>query len=738
MPAVKPYERDYFRNPETYTYEYFYNNVLNTNKNTVAEALGIADEELLTYYNLKLDPDNNRFFFRLDPYNKRNYQELEYFTFTNLQNVIKERIDDTISDKILDDISQFNYALIFLNQSFSNTETTYLFKKISNIISLDYSVIRDVLGRFPLNSLFFSIDLFAVLNANKKLYDFFDKLLLPESQLKYLANKPFMHLNMWPHQIMALEEWLKADKKGILEMATATGKTVIGLAAISHLAQFNDNLRVLVLTHSRAILNQWRREAIDKLGIVADPDLDYNSSLFREGNFRIEFNTLQTVYKYPHLYETDLLIVDEVHHGAGKEYREALNVPCKWKMGLSATITGKGEGKNVLYSHIGKTCFKFGLSDACKKGVIPEFKLFIHKTYLAPIEDREFKDISKKIINMFDYINSTSSKRIRELSEGKFSRFDSISDFISLVKKCNYNGKRIPEEWLKLQGLIFKRRPIIHKSSPKIENAIKLAKNVGSKKKCVLFAMNIDTCENIYKALNGDINAYIVHSDLNERQKENSMREFRNCSEGVLIAPKILDEGIDIPDADVGINVSSAKTELQLVQRMGRILRKSPGKKPIFHHFVALPHTFIDSEDSFSYLNDLAWIYDITTKMGIDAQMYDPNNPEILKLEKQSEKFAYDYYFKNKKIISNDFGTINMRYIVQSISEEPKQKLIDLLDGIHGFISDSMWLKLLREAHEKQNIHENIKMVDLPNHRWLLIISGRNPRKLKEFLESYE
>lgn len=79
----------------------------------------------------------------------------------------------------------------------------------------------------------------------------------------------------------------------------------------------------------------------------------------------------------------------------------------------------------------------------------------------------------------------------------------------------------------------------------------------------------------------------------------------------------MLDEGIDIPDAEVGINVASSRTRLQLIQRPGRILRNRPGKHPVFHHFVAIPRHYIVSEDSYSYQNDLAWITDMALKMGI-------------------------------------------------------------------------------------------------------------------------
>jgi RNA polymerase primary sigma factor len=44
------------------------------------------------------------------------------------------------------------------------------------------------------------------------------------------------------------------------------------------------------------------------------------------------------------------------------------------------------------------------------------------------------------------------------------------------------------------------------------------------------------------------------------------------------VAPRTLDEGIDVPDADVGVIVAGSKQTRQRIQRAGRVLRKLPGK----------------------------------------------------------------------------------------------------------------------------------------------------------------
>jgi hypothetical protein len=172
---------------------------------------------------------------------------------------------------------------------------------------------------------------------------------------------------------------------------------------------------------------------------------------------------------------------------------------------------------------------------------------------------------------------------------------------------------------------------------------------------------------------------------------------------------------------------------------MGRILRKEPDKKPVFHHFVALPRSmsFINSEDSFSYLSDLAWVQEVTSKMGISAEMYDKPNAEINKLEFISEQIIYDYYSKHSEITTSDFGTIKASNIIRSLDEStgkgklsPRQILIHLLKSEKDTISDTRWLELLRMANHNES------MINIPGHHWLLLISGRKPDKLKAILET--
>lgn len=73
-----------------------------------------------------------------------------------------------------------------------------------------------------------------------------------------------------------------------------------------------------------------------------------------------------------------------------------------------------------------------------------------------------------------------------------------------------------------------------------------------------------------------------------------ALERFRDGELRILISCRALDEGFDVPDADVGIVLSCASIERQRIQRMGRILRRREGKQISSLYYLYLEHTVED------------------------------------------------------------------------------------------------------------------------------------------------
>jgi len=733
---LKEWEIDWLENPQNYTFEHFTGKYF-ANR-SIPEKLAIADDELLNHYHNSID---NKVIGRtlivpkMDPNHPKNYERLEEFVNKLAILTFSARLSEDFNTKEnLEEFRNFKKAGLtaFINLD-SDFHRRQLVRKIADSVNLNPFLFDDIADIFYTGSSLYFLELYSLLLQYRQNSYFLNYFRSDPEELKEKAKKPQILLKLWKHQQFAIDNWYRADGKGIIEMATATGKTLVGLAAAESLYQKEKNVKVLIVSHSRAILNQWRREVIDKLGFTDDPNLDYNHSVQYNSpgkKLHFSFNTLQSVSKNPDFFSKDIdfLIVDEVHHGASKEFRKAVNLTCKYKMGLSATIEGK-ERPGILSNVLGLTVFTYSLRKAKKDGIIPNFKLIIHKSFLDVSEQEIFESVSKKINSLLTTINAIRGIKIKKYT--KYGKFDSLYDFISAMNKARYSGDEVPESWLSLLGLIIKRRSIIHKSSPKIEDAIKLIKVIGNEKKCLVFCMDISTSNHIHSQIKSHVdNAFCIHSEMKNHEVMETIQLYKKSRTGVLISPKMLDEGIDIPDAEIGINVASSKTKLQLVQRMGRILRKQPGKNPEFHHFVALPHynDFIDNEDPFNYSNDLAWIQDIALKMNLDFEFYDAKNQDIQSLERRSEGKIKEYFHQYQHIPDRDYGTIKMDSIISAVFGL-RAKVIEKLRQIEGPITDEAWMQLLRNAHGSGDFTN-----ETSRFRWLLIIGNRNPGTIEKLI----
>ncbi|MDK2916599.1 MAG: hypothetical protein PWR25_1156 [Euryarchaeota archaeon] len=723
MRRLLPHEIEYLSDPDRFTFDSFKRSVLDPLP--PAAALGVADEELLNYYENALRQDG-RFVLRLDP-NGDHYERLERYVAETAHLLFSgEPGAAGIPDGALEEFTRFRHLCYRTLHPFPESQKVAVLKKIGLETGLKPEVIDEVSTLFAVGSGLFAMELLSRL-AEAGSAGAFSARLEQAGTLADLAARPTLLCPLWPHQRRALEAWLRAGGRGILEMATASGKTLVGLAAALKLYEVHGRLEVLVLAHSRALLNQWRREAMEKLGLAGNPGADYTVPLEYDGRFVIRFETLQKVYRSPDRYRPDLLVVDEVHHGAGLQFRKALAVPAKWKMGLSATVEGE-ERRQPLDRALGPTVYTYTLKDAREDAVVPSFSLHLHTTYLDVRENEEFREISDQIVRDLAVINGRHRDMIRRLSGSRFDRFASIAEFVGLMRHLRYRTAEVPEAWYRLIGLVYRRRMIIHRSAPKTARAIELARQLGATKKCIVFSMDIATCNAIYNALGDTVEAYRVHSEMPRSEVQRSLNRFRSARCGVLVAPKMLDEGIDVPDAEIGINVASSKTRLQLVQRMGRILRKRPEKEPVFHHFVALPQAYVEAEDAFAYQTDLAWIRDTALLLDVPVLQAPDEDDGLAGFCRRSEAVVRDYLRSRRCVMADDFGTIRIDAILETIPERLRRDLAGLLETCPGDLTDEAWEGMVRNAWRTG------EAPGLSGLHWLLVLAGRDPRALSGLL----
>ena len=638
-----------------------------------------------------------------------------------------------------DEKGEVGSSSIFLN---------YILKKILVDLRSNYTSDEELRATDPANvdlaastfdagSGFFLMELFFLIREKSVLQGLIDALNVPDRKvLESILHRPRLMIIPWKHQDEAISRWEK-EKSGIVEMATATGKTVVGLMAIERLWEENRHADVLILCHRNVILNQWRREVIQKLGIIANENHEYKMPV-TAGSFKIRFETIQTVMKNPSGYRADLLIIDEVHHIAGERFRQAVELPHKYRLGLTAQLD-EGERKRAVTRSFGEIVYRYGLLEALKDGIIPEFSWVVHTVFLDVKEKDEFREISSTINLSFTRIKN--DKRTIRIITGRVDyKITTIYDFVRLTERARYSGIEVPEDWLTLKALLQKRRWIIHRSGPRLEKAREFASEMADNHKIIIFLMDTESCDALALELKKQHkNVFVIHSKIRE-DPTRVVNKFRDVPNGILLGVEMLTEGIDIPDADIGINVAFTRTQLQLVQRMGRILRKDGAKKPRFFQFIAVPDesSSVEAIDAPEYIDDLSWVQSTAIRMGLDLDIA-LDSKELRKYKTDAEKFIRNSY---NTVTSNEqsFGTFNLRQALEEFDASAVKRMPEIL-ALYGDsdISDRQWEDIIRTAHgntRDDGVFEKAKFVDAGRSWYILIIANRKGQELSKIFSS--
>lgn len=322
---------------------------------------------------------------------------------------------------------------------------------------------------------------------------------------------------------------------------------------------------------------------------------------------------------------------------------------------------------------------------------------------------------------------------------------EDLGDFIRAHKRANVELDEVPDIWNDLHVAIQSRNWIRHRSRPKLDGAIELADEYlsadGDGVKIVMFAMDIDTTEEIASTLQSSPGeTLVVHSKVesSNRKKDETVRKridaFKKADNAVLIAPKLLDEGVDVPDAEVGINVAGTKTELQLIQRMGRILRRHADQVPHFHHYVAVPEEqHLDGLDGKALTQQLYWVRELGERIGqppqIESAAVDPDVIERAK-ERGSELWAEELIDENE--VEGVDGPIDLKTILNGLSTEAARTLLEEVDFSGKRLTESDWEQGMTAIRDQTTMTP----AGLQQVWWLQPIYQDDPERLRQHLSS--
>jgi len=381
---------------------------------------------------------------------------------------------------------------------------------------------------------------------------------------------------MWrDHQRKSLEIWKENGKKGILEHATGSGKTITSLIAIKD--QMGQNGNAIVLVPSQPLLEQWDEEFEKHLPGVTKSLLgsgNTNYSILNEmrvSNGLVMISTMQSFRNEKVLQKVDvllkkedsnlMLVVDECHRIGAPSYEKICKKVFPITLGLSATPKRQRdeEGTNRISELLGPSIHHFTLEDALKADLLSKFEYHVERISLTQKEQEDYDKLRKDIKKWF-------------------------------VKWRN-SGTPMPEP---LEIMMFKSRAIIRNAENKIYKSVEIIhSNYEQEQHWLVYCGEgmMDEVDDLITTKMG-IKPLRYWSGMNKFQRKESLSQFK-AKGGIMLAIKCLDEGVDIPAISHGVVLSSSKTEREWIQRRGRLLRKSPGKKKsVIYDVLAFPEVF--------------------------------------------------------------------------------------------------------------------------------------------------
>lgn len=366
-------------------------------------------------------------------------------------------------------------------------------------------------------------------------------------------------INLKEWQVDAYNKFL-INSNGIILACTGSGKTVLGLK----LLEDNKDKRFLIIVPTIVLLNQWKNEII-KFGVGSEEEI----TLLGGGNNtdpskRITIaviNSLLNINWEHQLANYDYGILDELHRYAADEFVKVLyrsKDKIKNKLGLTATLRRPDGYESKLIKNVGPIIYNINKERAISEGYICDYDVSIISCELNNEEREEYNTVNENVSNTMKIFNGDFNNIRKVMKSGP----------------CHVNYGSAVRGMKHIQN----RKQICAKIKSKIKETVKLC-NDNKQKKIIIFDELQESANEIHKSLNElGMKAVLYHSGIGSKAKKKAIEEYKSGESNILVSVKALDEGLDIKEADMGIIVNGNSQERQILQRLGRILRKKEGK----------------------------------------------------------------------------------------------------------------------------------------------------------------
>jgi len=342
---------------------------------------------------------------------------------------------------------------------------------------------------------------------------------------------------------------------GVVVLPCGAGKTIVGIYAMSLLKR-----RTLILVTNVTAAHQWKREILDKTTLREDEVGEYSGDVkevrpvtlatYQILTYRKSKDGTFLHYDIFNSQNWGLIVYDEVHLLPAPVFKFTADIQARRRLGLTATLIREDGLENDVFTLIGPKKFDVPWKDLERQGWIATAKCVEVRVDLPPSEKMR-------------YLSLTPRQQIR-LAYENTNKLAAAKEIVG-----NHKGDNIL---------------IIGQYITQLE----------------MFAQ--------------ELSAPIITGATANKRRDELYKQFRDGEIKVLVLSKVGNFAIDLPDANVAIQISgSFGSRQEEAQRLGRILRpKKRGEQAVFYSIVTRESKELDfAMNRQLFLTEQGYSYDI-------------------------------------------------------------------------------------------------------------------------------
>jgi superfamily II DNA or RNA helicase len=356
------------------------------------------------------------------------------------------------------------------------------------------------------------------------------------------------------YQRDALAAWREARGRGVVVLPTGAGKTHVGVMAIEERAR-----GALVVAPTLDLVRQW----YDLLGAAFGGPI----GVLGGGEHEVQPITVST-YDSAWMHMEHLgarfgtLVFDEVHHLPGESYALAAKLSlAPFRLGLTATPE-RTDGKHEwLHDLVGPVVYRREIVEL-RGDFLAEYETETVAVELTD-EERAAYDAERAI-----YLGFVRERGLKIGAPGGWDRF--------------VRASASSDEGVRAMAAYRRQRDLARAATAKLAVTARLV-DAHRHDRTIVFTDDNATAYRIAREL---LLPVITHQT-KVKERSRTLARFADGTYGAVVTSRVLNEGIDVPEANVAIVVSGTGSVREHVQRLGRILRPREGKRALLYELVS-------------------------------------------------------------------------------------------------------------------------------------------------------